>query len=164
MKLLVFSDSHQNETSLFHAIRHHKDVSHIFFCGDGHGDIETMQKKFPDKTFYIVRGNCDWCCDYPNLLTVNLGGKKFLLCHGHIQMVKSGLERLIALGHQENADIVLYGHTHHQLTIADSRMLVCNPGSIGYNEEYVLLDIDETTGKITAEEYPNNQYGPVVIT
>ena len=164
MKLLVFSDSHQNETSLFHAIRHHKDVSHIFFCGDGHGDIETMQKKFPDKTFYIVRGNCDWCCDHALMQTITLAGKKLLITHGHAQMVKSGIDHLISVGHHEQADIVLYGPTHQQLTTADSRMLVCNPGSVGYMEEYAIIEIDETTGKITATEYPDNHYGPVIIT
>lgn len=164
MKLLVFSDSHQSETPMFHAIRRHKDVQTIIFCGDGHGDIEAVRKKFPDKTYYIVRGNCDWCCDYPTVLTATVGGKKLLVSHGHVQMVKSSLDRLIALGHHENADIVLFGHTHHQLTIADSRMLICNPGSVGYNEEYTLIDIDEASGKITAVEYPDNQYGPVIIT
>lgn len=164
MKLLVFSDSHGNETALFNTIRRYKkDVQTIFFCGDGHEDIETMQKRFSDKKFYIVRGNCDWCCDHPLLLTVTVAGKKILLTHGHAQRVKSGLEHLIMLGHQEQADIVLFGHTHQQLTTADSRMLICNPGSVGFNEEYTLIDIDEVTGCITATEYPNNQYGSVII-
>ena len=47
MKLLVFSDSHGNETALFNTIRRcKKDVQTIFFCGDGHEDIETMHKRF----------------------------------------------------------------------------------------------------------------------
>ncbi len=164
MKILVFSDSHGSETSMFYAVRYHKDAKVVIFCGDGHQDIDIIRKKFPDRTYYAVRGNCDWYCDNPVLLTANVGGKKILVSHGHTQMVKSSLDRLIALGHQENADIVLFGHTHRQLTIADSRMLICNPGSIGYHEEYTLIDIDEATGKITAQEYPDHQYGPVIIT
>ena len=66
-------------------------------------------------------------------------------------------------GQQEKADIVLFGHTHHQLTTAESRMLIMNPGSVGFGGQYGLIDIDEKTGKITALEYPDSQYGPVVI-
>ena len=164
MKLLVFSDAHGNETPMFHAVRRHKEATHIFFCGDGHADFENLRLRFQDKTFYAVRGNCDWCCDHPMLMTVTLAGKKILMTHGHAQMVKGGLDHLTALGHSEQADIVLFGHTHRQLTTADSRMLICNPGSIGFNDEYTLIDIDESTGRITATEYPDNQYGPVIIT
>lgn len=164
MKIIVFSDSHGNEAPMIRALRHHKDIDAVVFCGDGHRDIEDVQQKFPDKTFLIVRGNCDWCCDHALMQTITLAGKKLLITHGHAQMVKSGIDHLISVGHHEQADIVLYGHTHQQLTTADSRMLVCNPGSVGYMEEYAIIEIDETTGKITATEYPDNHYGPVIIT
>jgi len=163
MKILVFSDSHGNSSDMSRAIRYHKDAKVIIFCGDGHGDIEKLQQKYSDKTFLIVRGNCDWYCDHPLMMTYTVCGKKLLITHGHAQMVKSDLTHLTTLGHKENADIVLFGHTHHQLTTADSRMLICNPGSVGYNEEYALIEIDETSGRIIATEYPDNQFGSVVI-
>ncbi len=163
MKILVFSDSHQNENNMRIAMIKHKKAEAVFFCGDGHRDIAEIQRQFTDKQYFIVRGNCDWSGDYPYLLTVTLCGKKILLTHGHIQGVKQGLERLFYLGKQEKADIVLFGHTHHQLTTAESRMLIMNPGSVGFGGQYGLIDIDEKTGKITALEYPDSQYGPVVI-
>lgn len=163
MKILVFSDSHGNYYDMKRAINRHKNAEVIFFCGDGHNDIQTMQAEFPNRQFYSVKGNCDWYCDFPMLLTVTLCGKKILVTHGHAHAVKEGLYRLASLGHQENADIVLFGHTHHQLTTADGKMLIMNPGSIGFDETYGLIDIDEKTGTITAVEYPNSEFGPVVI-
>lgn len=163
MKLLVFSDSHGNYSDMKHAIRRHKSAEVIFFCGDGQNDIQEMQAEFPERQFYSVKGNCDWYCDFPLLMTVTLCGKKILMTHGHAQYVKEGIYRLACLGHQENADIVLFGHTHHQLTTTDGKMLIMNPGSIGYDECYGMIEIDEATGKLTATEYPDSRYGPVVI-
>ena len=162
MKILVFSDSHGNDHRMALAVKKHKTAEIIIFCGDGHRDIEDLGRTFPKKKIFAVRGNCDWCNDLPLLMTVELGGKRVMITHGHAQYVKEGIERLTALGHRENADIVLFGHTHRPLTTADGRMLIMNPGSVGFDGCYGIIDIDEATGTITAEEYPDN-YGPVVI-
>lgn len=163
MKILVFSDSHGHSQAMSSAIRRHKSAEVIVFCGDGHRDIAELQERMPDKMFLRVKGNCDWYCEDPLMMTFTLCDKKLLITHGHAQYVKEGLSRLIALGHQEKADILLFGHTHRQLTTADGNMLVMNPGSIGFDETYGMIEIDETTGKITANEYPDSQFGPVVI-
>ncbi|MBQ9461296.1 MAG: YfcE family phosphodiesterase [Clostridia bacterium] len=163
MKILVFSDSHGNEKPMMLALRKHKDAELIVFCGDGHHDFEDLQRTFPKKTYLAVRGNCDWNCQKPMLLTYTVAGKKLMVSHGHAQYVKEGLSRLIALGHKEQADILLFGHTHSQLTTADSRMLIMNPGSIGFGGQYGIIEIDEPSGRITAIEYPDNEFGPVII-
>ncbi len=163
MKILVFSDSHGNSSEMRHAIRSNKDADVVMFCGDGHHDLIEMQQDFPDKAYFAVKGNCDWYCDFALVQTVTLCGKKILLTHGHAHSVKEGLTRLVCFAHQEQADILLFGHTHQQMTTADGRMLIMNPGSVGFHEEYGVITIDEATGKITAVEYPHNQYGPVVI-
>lgn len=162
MKILVFSDSHGNDNNMAIAVKKYKNADVIIFCGDGHRDIKELGRTFPKKKIYAVKGNCDWCNDLPLLITVELGGKRVMITHGHAQYVKDGIERLIALGHREKADIVLFGHTHRTLTTADGMMLIMNPGSIGFDGSYGIIDIDENTGIITANEYPDN-YGPVVI-
>ena len=163
MKILVFSDSHGSRELMKRIVKKHKDIGVIIFCGDGHSDIENIQCDFPNKKYYCVKGNCDWNCNYPTMLTVTLANKKILVTHGHVHGVKQGLSRLIALGHNENADIMFYGHTHRRVTTADSRMLVMNPGALCENGEYGIVDIDEETGTITASEYPDNRFGNVVI-
>ena len=112
--------------------------------------------------FISVRGNCDWCCNVPDREEFTLCGKKIFITHGHIYGVKQGLSRITAYGHSINADIVLFGHTHQQIVTVDGSMLIMNPGSLGYNAEYGIIDIDDN-GKITAEEYPPYSLGKVTI-
>lgn len=163
MIILVFSDSHGSASEMNRIIRRNKSANVIAFCGDGHGDIEKLQAQYPEKQFYCVKGNCDWYCDFPSLLTVTLCGKKFVITHGHCQYVKQGTDHLVSLGRQENADIILFGHTHSQLTTVEDGILLVNPGSVGYHSEYTTIEIDEKTGRITVREFPDEQYGPVII-
>lgn len=163
MKILVFSDSHSYTSEMSRVLRKTKGVDVVAFCGDGHKDLSQMQQKSPDKLYLAVKGNCDWYCDFAALQTITLCGKKLLLTHGHYQYVKQDLHHLLSLGHQEQADIILFGHTHHQLTTVEEGILLVNPGSIGYDNCYSLIDIDEPTGRIVVTEYPDNQFGPVIV-
>ena len=161
MRILVLSDSHGDVLSLLKAIDSQPSAELIVYLGDGERDFLSCRAEKPCIT---VRGNCDWSCQNPMLLTYTIAGKKMLVSHGHGQYVKEGLSHIIALGHKEKADILLFGHTHRQLTTADSRMLIMNPGSIGFGGQYGIIEIDEQSGRITANEYPDNEYGPVIIT
>lgn len=162
MKILVLSDSHGKTTELETAIRLNSAAEVVIFCGDGHSDIEDMRYTFPEKMFISVRGNCDWCHNANDSEEITLCGKKIFVTHGHIYGVKQGLSRLTAYGHSINADIVLFGHTHQQIVTVDGSMLIMNPGSLGYNAEYGIIEIDDS-GKITAQEYPPYSLGKTVI-
>ncbi len=163
MKLIAFSDSHGDHMPMLAALKKHPKTEVVIFCGDGHHDIREVQKAFPDKLYLTVKGNCDWYCEFASVQTITLCGKKLLITHGHLQRVKETMMRLAYLGHQEHADIVVFGHTHDQVTFLDSKMLMVNPGSIGYNGQYSTIDIEENTGKITVYEFPNSKYGPVTV-
>lgn len=163
MKLIAFSDSHGDHMPMIQALRKHRNAEVVIFCGDGHNDIREVQKSFPDKMYLTVKGNCDWCCEFANVQTITLCGKKLLITHGHIQRVKESMMQLTYFGNQENADIVVFGHTHQQVTFLESKMILMNPGSIGYNEQYSTIDIDEKTGKITVNEFPHNKYGTFTV-
>lgn len=163
MKILVFSDSHGDIFNMKDALKRHRKAEVVIFCGDGHSDIQEIQRQFPDKMYLCVKGNCDWYCDFPLLATINLCGKKLLITHGHVQSVKDTFYRLLTLAKQEQADIAVFGHTHTRLTTVEDGILLVNPGSIGYHEEYSTIDIAESDGTITVSEYPYNQYGDVVV-
>ena len=75
--------------------------------------------------------------------------------------VKQGLSRLTELGRSNRFDIVVFGHTHQQLTSAEGPMILMNPGSVGYNEEYSIIDINEDNGIVTATEYPRSDFPPL---
>ena len=77
----------------------------------------------------------------------NLCGKRILFTHGHTYNEKSGRERLKAWAREQNADIVLYGHTHLAETEYDEGVYFVNPGSLcsgrcGYTS-YAVIDIVE---------------------
>ncbi len=163
MKFLVFSDSHGDMAAMSSVMRKHRSAEVVMFCGDGCNDLAKLRMDHPDKAFFAVSGNCDWYCSEPNYQVLELAGKKIFITHGHMFGVKQSTERLINVGRQNGCDIVLFGHTHKQLTTVEGGMLVLNPGSIGYGGRYSIIEIDEKTGKIKATEYPDDDYGPVII-
>lgn len=163
MKILVVSDSHGDESSFENAIKKHRSAEVVIFCGDGHRDFQTMRLLHPDKAFIGVAGNCDWYCDLPFVQETELCGKKILITHGHMHGVKDGYERIASFGRSNQADIVLFGHTHKQLATVEGGMLLLNPGSIGYRGNYSIIEINEKTGRIKATEYPDEDFGPIII-
>ncbi len=156
MKILVFSDSHGDSESMKRVIRKHRRAEVIIFCGDGAREFSELRVLYPDKAFYGVTGNCDWYSDLPTYQEIELCGKRIFLTHGHLFDVKNGLSRIIDMGRSNGFDILLFGHTHRQLTSAEGAMLIMNPGSIGCEGEYGIIEIDEKTGMVTAAEYPHS--------
>ena len=163
MKIIAFSDSHGDHFNMEKALRKHSDAEAVIFCGDGHNDINDVMKHHPDKTFYCVKGNCDWCCQFANLVTFTIAGKKILVTHGHVQRVKESLMQLTYLGEQEKADIVVFGHTHQQLTVFESNIILINPGSVGNAGQYTTIEINEATGETTVKEFPHSKFGIFTI-
>ena len=163
MKIIVFSHSHGNHFDMEKALRKHSDAKAVIFCGDGHNDINDVRRHYRDKTFYCVKGNCDWCCEFPTVIAVTIAGKKFVITHGHVQRVKESFMQIAYLGQHENADIVTFGHTHQQLTVLESNMILLNPGSVGYAGQYSTIEIDEETGSVTVKEFPPNKHGTFVV-
>ena len=93
MKILVFSDSHGAMGKMVEAMEHERP-HHVFFLGDHYRDGIELSELYPDIPMDIVRGNCDWGKG-PDLRVVELEGVRFLLTHGHLQYVKSGLDELL---------------------------------------------------------------------
>ena len=59
-----------------------------------------------------------------------LHGHKIAMTHGHNQHVERGVDVLKYWALQNEADVVLYGHTHVPFVEQSSQMTVLNPGSI----------------------------------
>ena len=60
MRILVLSDSHRDSFSLKEAIDAQPGAKTIFFLGDGLAELDALLPQYPGKTFFSVRGNCDW--------------------------------------------------------------------------------------------------------
>lgn len=146
MKILVFSDSHGNVNSIRKALFAHKStVDLVIFLGDGVYDIEAIKADYPELSFFVVRGNCDFmCADVPKESVLDLDGVRFLVCHGHTYNVKGSLDPIISSALERDVDVVLFGHTHSPLNTShagERRIKLFNPGSIGLSLSYGVINI-----------------------
>ena len=140
MKLLVFSDSHGNPFYMSRALAMHPDAEAVFFLGDGLADITPFVARPSSPTWFSVRGNCDMslaCFNTPILKTdsVTLEGVKIVFTHGDLYRAKYGIEELVTLAFDRDADLVLFGHTHtpfqKYIDLGARGLYLFNPGSIG---------------------------------
>ena len=142
MKILVLSDSHRDAISCMMAIRKHPEAEYIIHLGDGEDDLDGLSTYTAGKKIVRVRGNCSRGSIEPERRIIEIGGKKIYCCHGHIEGVKMGLDKLISYAIAEGCEIALFGHTHRQehLYLSDAGLHLFNPGSVR-SGEYGMIDI-----------------------
>ena len=145
MRILVLSDVHNRPKTAEDIIAKHEDINHVFFLGDGIDHMEDITCFFPEKTFYLVSGNCDFSSFSPATATIELGGKRILYTHGHPYNVKWSLARLMADAKAKGAHLVLYGHTHNPAAEYLDGVYYVNPGAVsGSPASYAVIDLDKS--------------------
>ncbi|WP_409967126.1 YfcE family phosphodiesterase [Bengtsoniella intestinalis] len=150
MNILVVSDSHGRTRGLLQAVEHIQP-DHLIHLGDGFNDIQRVNAEFPLLTVTQVPGNCDFFADCPLEQTFTLGGVKLFACHGHTRGVKSNLQGAYYAAREAEAQVLLFGHTHYPIHDNLGDLLVVNPGSIGYDGRYAVLEIAD--GHVTCNLY-----------
>ena len=60
MRITVISDSHRNTNAIRKILNAENGGDTVFFLGDVTADIEEVMHEYPNKTFNIVSGNCDF--------------------------------------------------------------------------------------------------------
>lgn len=148
MRVIVFSDSHGNYDVLEKIMERHKDDGDAFIhLGDGEREFELLTYVYNDKKLFFVSGNCDWGTDIPDYDIIKLGGKTIFFTHGARFGVKGDLNIAKLFARKNEADILLYGHTHIADTSYDDGLYIMNPGSCGRPREglpsYGIIDITE---------------------
>ena len=140
MRILVVSDVHGQKELFRQAMEAQPTARTVLFLGDGIRQAEDLEEDYPDRTFYMVPGNCDFST-LPKVRQETLGGKRFYFTHGHIHDVKYGLYRIDLAARQAGADIVLFGHTHNPYEEYADGLYLFNPGSLRYGRTYGYVDI-----------------------
>ena len=130
MQILVVSDSHGHTQALQKAIEATPQALDIIFLGDGARDADWLEDAYPERRFYIVRGNCDMGSFAPSEGLAPFGGVMLLYTHGHMYDVKMGRYKLAAAAKEKGADLALYGHTHAAKEENIDGMRLCNPGAV----------------------------------
>ena len=141
MRILVVSDVHGRSDRLREAILRQPTARHVIFLGDGLRQAEQAAEEFPDRTFYMVPGNCDFGAEGLPVRMETFGGKRFYFTHGHRHDVKYSLYRLDLAARSAEADIVLFGHTHVPYEEYADGLYLFNPGSLGYGGTYGYVDV-----------------------
>lgn len=128
IRIGVVADTHRNEASIRRALHALGDIDCLMHVGDGIRDVLFVEAAY-DIPVYAVAGNCDFG-DYPDELSVELGGRKIFLTHGHYFGVRSfGTRPLVKYAVKNGYDITLFGHTHMPEVFAHGRHVFMNPGS-----------------------------------
>lgn len=144
MKILVFSDSHNNAFRIEQALLSHRDAELIIHLGDGTTDLLSVQAAYPQYRYEYVLGNCDYTKEnVPEEKLIEVENKKIFMVHGHLY--KS--PKLICRAAQVGADIVLYGHTHRPKVSTHEGILFINPGCVSMakvknTKSYLILEIE----------------------
>lgn len=157
MKLVVFSDAHGDRRVVEQVIKNNMDADFFVSLGDS----ELPHKYLLDLDVLAIRGNYPKDAGLVYEKLIEFEGKKVLFTHGHKQGVSHGLTNLASYGMKQNADIVLYGHTHVARVDQLEEMLIINPGSISRPRSdimpsYLILTITpEKIEYVFKESYTN---------
>lgn len=149
MKILVLSDSHSSLRVMRSAVSAIKPDA-IIHLGDYFADGETIHEENMHIPFHQVPGNCDRNRMYQprsEVLCYSVCGVKLYMTHGHIHNVKYGLYSLLRDAKEQNAQAVVYGHTHSPDCRLDDGMWILNPGSCGHGGGTVGL-MEVSNGEI----------------
>ena len=139
-RIIVMSDSHGRRKLVDEVLQKHPDADYVFHLGDGADDIEDAKIEYPNIKFHQVEGNCDRYTRHSLREHIIIDRKRIIILHGHEQGVKYTLDLLVSFGHAEDADLVLYGHTHKPEIFCDEGMYIMNPGAMK-DGRYGIVDI-----------------------
>jgi len=155
-KLLILSDTH-GDVSLLTVVLNwaserlppNDTIMAAAFLGDGLSDIGRAAEK---SGFYsewkIVSGNNDYGITVPDTAVFEFAGYKFFMTHGDSYNVYSGYHSVTNAGKKNNANVVLFGHTHVPYYENVNGMLLVNPGSVSrprsrIGESFAVMEFPE---------------------
>ena len=131
MKILVVSDTHGYNDSMYEVIAREAPFDMLIHCGDIHEEYERLRSKV-DCTLLVVAGNNDYDADLPRMREFSIGAYKAILTHGHRYRLYSDLSSLYYLAVENHADYVFFGHTHVPMIVEEGPVTLINPGSLTY--------------------------------
>ena len=145
MRIVVFADTHGSFSAVNTILTTNHFCDHFIFLGDGMEEVDHIRSMFPEKRFYCVSGNCDHS-DAPVSDTIELFNTRIFITHGHYYDVKNTFDNLIDRATEENAGIILFGHTHCRLYRNIKGFHILNPGSAAQPKDheppgYAIIEI-----------------------
>lgn len=135
MKILITSDIHGKIEKLKKVILKEKPSLII-----DAGDSELTDYDLNINNIISVRGNCDYINNQESNKILNLPFGKTYLTHGNLYNIKNGYSLLIKKLINLNINYCICGHTHIQKIFKINNITIINPGSLGYNNTYIIYE------------------------
>lgn len=175
--VLIVSDTHGRIQRLNELIEYRQrllksgEVLNLIFLGDGLNDLFSC-RQYDNIIVHAVRGNCDaldrfspYGEEIPLYRTVNIGGLKIFMAHGHTLSVKSTRDELYREASRLGADVALFGYTHApaleyivkgSVRGVDRDITVFNPGSLGdFDGSFGNLSVSDSGFLLSHGKYSN---------
>ena len=175
--VLIVSDTHGRIQRLNELIEYRQrllksgEVLNLIFLGDGLNDLFSC-RQYDNIIVHAVRGNCDaldrfspYGEEIPLYRTVNIGGLKIFMAHGHTLSVKSTRDELYREASRLGADVALFGHTQApELEYIDKGSVrgvdrdntVFNTGSLGdFDGSFGNLSVSDSGFLLSHGKYSN---------
>lgn len=147
MKILIVSDSHGKNTYMERVLEKVGPLDLMIHLGDLEGS-ENFLRQNANCPVEMVSGNNDYFSSIEREKEIYIGLYKVMLTHGHRYKVHYGTECIKDWARENQAAIVMFGHTHVPLIDRTSDVIAINPGSIsqprqdGHKPSYVIMEID----------------------
>lgn len=147
MKVLIVSDTHGKNHYLLKTLEKVRPIDLLIHLGDFEGGEEYIQSIASCPTEF-VSGNNDFFNGFPKDKLIRIGKYKVLLTHGHRYGVNYSTNTIRDMAVKNNADIVMFGHTHVPMIDLSGDIWVINPGSLALPRQYgriptfIIMDID----------------------
>ena len=148
MRIIVLSDTHGKIRNFRKIYLKQKDAYLFIHLGDGESEVVSMRTEYPNSSFMLVKGNCDFSSTEPEEKLIVLNNKRIYMTHGHKFNVKRCLDSFFETAMENRADIALFGHTHIPLCEYFNGMYVLNPGSAEFSRngipKFGIIDITDS--------------------
>src|SRR5690554_8229546 len=138
MKLLITGDIHGRSDMLQKVLKKVKTFDLHLNTGDLGLELPTIEAA----KMIAVKGNTDYYLDLPTERLIEHQGLRILLTHGHLQNVKYGLNELIVMAEEMQANICIFGHTHDAFYRQINHVTFINPGALSghYAKTYAIYE------------------------
>lgn len=149
-RILIVSDTHGRDASLCELMDKMRPFDVLIHLGDGEGSEDMlMDYAGPLVQCHFVQGNNDFFSRLDKDKEIMLGGKRWLLTHGHNYGVSLDIQMLAREARARGCHFALFGHTHRPCFKELEGVVCINPGSLSFPRQadrrrsYILAELDE---------------------
>lgn len=159
MNIMIVGDDHGYDVfpiAYDDAIKRFRNVDMLIHTGDSECFDCEYYKNICKCQVHMVRGNNDFS-QIPQECIVNVENIKMFVTHGHRYRVYSDIQTIAYAAQERNANIVIFGHTHHALHQKGNNIELINPGSLSgirsFVKSYAMLIIKNGETKVHIVNY-----------